>query len=158
LREISHGHISSKQIRPVLGDEVFESYTKFAFVRNPWDRFVSYCAFMARDTTHFETDPLRYMKFVIREQRPFQHILFRPQSEMVVGADGRLELDIVGRNETMQQSFDEICARIGLASQPLERANSSRHRPYQEYYDAQLRGWVAELYRWDIERFGYSFD
>ena len=158
LREIPHGHISAKQLRPVLGDALFDSYTKFAFERNPWERFVSYCAFMAREGNDFSSDPLRYMKWVIREQRPFSHILFRPQSEFVVGATGKLELDIVGRNETMQRSYDEICARLGLQSQPLERANASSHRPYQEYYDAQLRHWVSELYAWDIERFGYSFD
>jgi len=158
LREIPHGHINAKQIRPVLGDAVFDSYTKFAFVRNPWERFVSYCAFMSRDGNEFKADPRRYMKWVIREQRPFSHILFRPQSEFVVGANGELEIDIVGRTESMQQSYDGICARLGLDSQPLERANASSHRPYQEYYDTQLRHWVAELYAWDIERFGYSFD
>jgi hypothetical protein len=154
---IRHGHISTRQIRPVLGDEVFDGYTKFAFVRNPFDRFVSYCAFMARETNYFETQPLQYMKWVITVQKPFDHLLFRPQHEMVTGADGALELDFVGRNEDMQGSFDQLCARLGLQTSELGRANSSKHRPWQEYYDRELVDLVSRYYARDLELFDYKF-
>jgi hypothetical protein len=156
--DIQHGHISTRQIRPVLGDAVFDGYTKFAFVRNPFDRFVSYCAFMSRTTNYFETQPLHYMKWVVREQRPVQHILYQPQHAMVTDAQGRLELDVVGRNETMQASYDAICARLGMPGADLERVNASRHRPWQEYYDRELVGLVSGLYARDLELFDYRFD
>ena len=155
---IQHGHISTQQIRPVLGENLFGDYRKFAFVRNPFDRFVSYCAFMSRGGNVFETEPLRYMKYVIRELKPLDHLLYKPQHEMVTDAAGKLELDIVGRNETMQASYDEICERVGMPSAQLERVNSSKHRPYQEYYDRELMGWVSDLYRRDLELFNYGFD
>lgn len=154
---IRHGHIATRQIRPVLGDEVFSAYTKFAFVRNPFERFVSYCAFMARETNYFETQPLQYMKWVMREQKPFDHLLFQPQHGMVTDAEGRLELDFVGRNETMQASYDAICDRLGLASAELGRMNASKHRAYQEYYDAELVGLVSQHYARDLELFDYKF-
>jgi hypothetical protein len=153
--DIRHGHISTQQIRPVLGDEVFNGYTKFAFVRNPFDRFVSYCAFMARETGHFEARPREYMKWVITTQKPFDHMLFRPQHAMVTGADGALELDFVGRNETMQASYDALCGRLGLQSSPLGRANASKHRPWQEYYDRELVDLVSRHYARDLELFDY---
>ncbi len=155
---IQHGHISTRQIRPVLGEETFNSYFKFAFVRNPYDRFVSYCAFMSRESDIFQTDPQRYMKYVIREARPVEHLLFQPQHQMVTDEQGWLELDFVGRNETMQASYDEICARLGIPSTTLERVNSSRHRPWQEYYDRDLVGWVGDFYRRDLELFNYRFE
>ena len=154
---IQHGHISTRQIRPVLGDTMFSVYKKFAFVRNPFDRFVSYCAFMSRGGNIFETEPQRYMKYVIRELKPIDHLLYQPQHAMVTDAEGRLELDIVGRNETMQASYDEICAKVGMESTRLDRVNSSRHRPWQEYYDRDLIGWVSDLYRRDLELFNYGF-
>jgi hypothetical protein len=156
--DIRHGHISAQQIRPVLGDAVFEGYTKFAFVRNPFDRFVSYCAFMSRGKDFMETQPLRFMKWVVREQRPVEHMLYQPQHQMVTDAQGRLELDIVGRNETMQASYDAICARLGIETAALERVNASSHRPWQDYYDAELRDLVADLYRRDLELFDYAFE
>ena len=156
--DIQHGHIGTRQIRPVLGDAMFGGYTKFAFVRSPFDRFVSYCAFMSRGTNVFETEPLRYMKWVAGEQRPLDHLLFQPQHAMVTDAAGRLELDIVGRNETMQASYDAICSRIGVPTRELERVNTSRHRPWQEYYDRELVGLVSGLYARDLELFDYRFD
>lgn len=158
FRDIQHGHLSAMQIRPVLGDEVFSSYRKFAFVRNPFDRFVSYCAFMARTTPHFDNEPLRYMKYIIRDARPTNHILFQPQHTFVVDRDGVLQLDMIGRTETMQQSYDEICAKLGFPSAPLEKVNTSRRRAYQEYYDSELVSMVSDLYRKDLDMFGYTFE
>ena len=155
---IQHGHIGTRQIRPVLGEKMFGEYRKFAFVRNPFDRFVSYCAFMSRGGNIFETEPQRYMKYVIRELKPIDHLLYQPQHAMVTDAEGRLELDIVGRNETMQASYDAICAQVGMESTQLERVNSSKHRPWQEYYDRDLVGWVSDLYRRDLELFNYGFE
>lgn len=158
FKDIPHGHISARQIRPVLGEEIFSSYTKFAFVRNPFERFVSHCAFMSRATNVFETEPLRYMKYVIREVKPLEHVLYQPQNAMVTDADGNLQLDIVGRNETMQASYDQICLKIGQPSCELGRVNASSHRPCQEYYDQELVGWVSDLYRRDLELFNYRFE
>ena len=156
--EIRHGHISTRQIRPVLGDEVFKAYFKFAFVRNPFDRFVSYCAFMSRGSNVFQVEPQRYMKYVIRELKPLDHLLYQPQHQMLTNENGELEIDFIGRNETMQASYDQICARIGIASTNLGRVNASRHRPWQEYYDRDLVGWVSELYQRDLELFDYGFE
>ncbi|MFC4821009.1 sulfotransferase family 2 domain-containing protein [Dokdonella ginsengisoli] len=158
LANVPHGHISAAQIRPVLGEETFAGYFKFAFVRNPFDRFVSYCAFVSRDTGDFERAPLAFMKYVIRELRPFDHILFRPQCEFLVDANGTLLMDYVGRTEEMQASYDTICARLGVASTPLERVNASSHRPYAAYYDEELVAMVAQLYRDDLALFNYRFD
>jgi hypothetical protein len=54
LAAIRHGHLALRQVRPHVGQEMFDSYFKFAFVRNPFDRFVSYCAFMTRDGDVFQ--------------------------------------------------------------------------------------------------------
>jgi hypothetical protein len=156
--DIRHGHLSARQIRPVLGDATYTAYTKFAFVRNPFDRFVSYCAFMSRGRDLMQTRPLEFMKWVVREHKPVDHILYQPQHLLLTDADGRLDIDIVGRNETMQASYDEICARIGMPSAALERVNASEHRPWRDYYDRELRDLVAGVYARDLELFGYDFD
>ena len=158
LSSIGHGHLGVQHVRPVLGDEVFASYFKFAFVRNPFDRFISYCAFMSRQTGQFEASPQAFMRYIIRDQPPLQHILFRPQHEMLCDAAGRLAMDMVGRVENMQRDFDAICARIGIPASPLEQVNASRHRPYTDYYDDELRSLVARMYARDLELFGYGFE
>ena len=158
LGELGHGHLSVAQVRPVLGEEIFGSYFKFAFVRNPFDRFISYCAFMSRNNGQFEANPQAFMRFIIRDRPPLQHILFRPQHEMLCDADGRLAMDQLGRVESMQADYDAICARIGIPSLALEQVNASRHSHYAEYYDDELRERVAAMYARDLELLGYHFE
>ena len=121
LAATRHGHLGLAQVRPFLGEEVFASYFKFAFVRNPFDRFVSYCAFITRESGEFDRLPQQVMRHVLYELRPMQHILFQPQYTVLVDADGKLLSDYVGRVEEMQVSYDAICARIGIPARPLDR-------------------------------------
>lgn len=157
LAAIRHGHITLEQIRPFLGEEPFGSYLKFAFVRNPFDRFVSYCAFMTRADGAFERDPRGVMRHILFKVRPLQHILFVPQHTFITAADGQVLADVVGRVEEMQVSYDAICARIGIPSRPLEQVNSSKRGSYRDYYDQTLIDGVTELYRRDLELFDYQF-
>lgn len=157
LAKLRHGHLGLQQVRPFIGEETFAGSFKFAFVRNPFDRFVSYCAFMTRDSDAFQRDPRAVMRRVLFEIRPLEHILFRPQHELVIGADGGLLTDAIGRVEEMQASYDRICARIGIPTAPLGQVNSSRRGSYRDYYDPALVDGVAQLYRRDLELFEYRF-
>ena len=157
LARLGHGHISLEQVRPSLGEEDFRSCFKFAFVRNPFDRFVSYCAFITRDNGEFDRDPKAVMRHFLFRAPPLRHILFQPQHSFVCAATGELLADKVGRVEEMQQSYDEICAKLGIPSTQLEKANASKRADYRQYYDRQLIDGVAKLYRRDLELFGYEF-
>lgn len=157
LAKIRHGHLSLRQIRPYLQDPPFQDYFKFAFVRNPFDRFVSYCAFMTREKGNFSQSPQGVMETILFKMRPLDHILFRPQHELLVDDDGRLLTDHVGRVEEMQASYDAVCARIGIPTATLGQVNSSRRDGYRDYYNPALIEGVATLYRRDLELFGYEF-
>lgn len=156
LARLQHGHLSLPQIRPYMTPEQFESFFKFAFVRNPFDRFISYCAFMTRDQGQFERDPNGVMRYYLANP-PWHHVLFQPQHTFVTNADGALLSDAIGRVETMQQSYDEIAAHIGIPTAALERVNQSKRLDYRQYYDQELVDGVAKLYAHDLEYFGYEF-
>lgn len=157
LAGVGHGHLGLAQVRPYLGEQAFTGYLKFAFVRNPFDRFVSYCAFMTRASDAFERDPRAVMRHVLFQQRPLQHVLFRPQHEQLVDGTGRMLADFVGRVETLQQDYDAVCDRLALPHTVLGRVNHSRRGDYRDYYDQALVDGVAALYRRDLELFGYAF-
>lgn len=157
LAAIKHGHISLQQVRPFLGEDAFADYFKFAFVRNPFDRFVSYCAFMTRANGAFLKNPQTVMRHILFKEPPEQHILFQPQHAIVTGPDGKLLADHIGRVEEMQASYDAICERIGIPTAPLEQVNSSQRGSYRDYYDQATIDGVAERYRRDLELFGYEF-
>jgi len=67
-------------------------------------------------------------------------------------------LDFIGRFENFDQDFSYIKEQISLSDDiKPEKLNSSKHGPYQNYYDDELRRMVAEKYARDLEIFNYDF-
>lgn len=157
LAQIKHGHLSLQQVRPFLREENFKNYFKFAFVRNPYDRFVSYCAFMTRNGDMFSRDPTAVMRHMLFVEPPEQHILFQSQHSLLVDENGYLLTDEIGRVEQMQASYNALCAKIGIPSQALEKVNSTSRRDYRDYYDDELKQGVGRRYARDLDLFGYEF-
>lgn len=159
LAALQHGHLSLRQVRPYLGQDTFDRYFKFAFVRNPFDRFVSYCAFMLRGGDLFRQRPREMMRHFLFGDPPEHHILFQPQASLLVDDDGKTLLtDMIGRVEDMQHSYEAICTRIGIQSRPLEHVNGTRRGDYRQYYDQTLIDGVTARYTQDLELFGYTFE
>ncbi len=159
LAAVQHGHFAFRDVRPFLGEDDFAEFFKFAFVRNPFDRFVSYCAFMTRGGDLFQQRPRDVMQHFLFREPPEGHILFQPQALLLVDGDGRTPLaDFVGRVETMQADYEAICDKLGIPARALERVNGSRHGDYRQYYDQQLAEAVAARYASDLALFGYGFD
>ena len=156
LARMRHGHISVRQLQPVLPSEQWDEYFKFAFVRNPFDRFVSTCFFLRRNQPGMEQHATVFMKQALRTPRFRQRILVQPQSGLLTDESGRVALDYVGRFESLQQSCDHVFDRIGLPRAELAKRNASTHGEYSGYYDDWLRRAVAEFYRPDFENFGYQ--
>jgi hypothetical protein len=156
LAKLGHGHISLEQLRKFMDPAKFAEYFKFAFVRNPFDRFVSYCSFVTREGNAFKTDPKRVMRRMLAEP-PSEHVLFWPQNTFLVDGAGNLLTDYVGRVETMQQSFEFIASKIGIPPVQLEKVNATERSAYRDYYDQELIDGVAKLYADDLRLFGYDF-
>ena len=156
LAKLGHGHISLEQLRKFMDPAKFAEYFKFAFVRNPFDRFVSYCSFITREGNAFKTDPQKVMRRMLAEP-PSEHVLFWPQSTFLADGEGNLLTDYVGRVETMQESFEFIASKIGIPAVQLEKVNATERSAYRDYYDQELIDGVAKLYADDLRLFGYDF-
>ena len=156
LAQLRHGHLTLQQVKPHLAADDFAAFFKFGFVRNPFDRFVSFCSFMTRKVGAFDRDPQHVMHDFLAGP-PHDQIHFQPQHIFFTGPDGALMSDYIGRVEEMQASYDEACRRIGIPSRTLDKVNESRRGAYRDYYTPELRDEVARLYARDLELFGYEF-
>ena len=65
FKNINHGHISAIEAKKVLGEEVWDNYFKFSFVRNPYDRFVSYAFFKKGKSLIFKKNKIEVMKLML---------------------------------------------------------------------------------------------
>jgi chondroitin 4-sulfotransferase 11 len=141
---------------------------KFAFVRNPWDRFVSVYHKWPPTRNH----PDRFKHFVLNDFRKHGfnvpkmkknqwrrlHHHFLPQYYFICDGDRNILVDFVGRYENLNRDWEYVCDYIGVPRRELPIVNKGQHRPYQEYYDRQTADVIAEMYADDIELFGYEFE
>ena len=156
LARFNHGHLTMQQIQASLPPRVWRDYFKFAFVRNPFDRFVSVCAMLNKRNPGYRGRETAFMKRALTVPRFRQRVLVRPQVDMLVDESGEVGMNYVGRYEALQQGFGEVCRQIGIAEIDLERSNVSEHDAYASYYDDELLANVTAFYRRDFEMLGYG--
>jgi hypothetical protein len=158
LAQLNHGHLTLNDIRPHLPAPEFDAALKFAFVRNPFDRFISYCAFRTREHGAFLADPQAVMGHFLFRAPPERDLWFAPQYIFVTAPDGSMLADDIGRVEAMQSSYDRIADRIGIPTSPLDTVNATKRGDYRDYYTPPLVDAVKRRYERDLTLFGYDFD
>ena len=78
-------------------------------------------------------------------------------SEFVSDDNGHIIMDFIGRYESLETDFEQICARIGLGRIELPHLNKSTNKNYKDYYNERTKRIVEEWSKRDIETFGYEF-
>lgn len=150
-------HASAERLRRVYSPSCYDDYFSFAFVRNPWDRLVSYYHYVtSRDHHHRNRLVAKlptFADYLDYEARRGKSV----QSKLLTDRSGKLLIDFVGRFENIERDFQAICRRIGVSAS-IPHHNCSTHRDYRTYYDDRTIEMVARHWREDIERFGYTFE
>ena len=155
IAALKHGHVSFRQAQAHLPEAVWSAYFKFGFVRHPLDRFISACCFLNRRNPDFSGNEAAFMRAACGNERFMGRVLLMPQWELLTDAEGGIAMDYVGRYETLQESFDQICRRIGMAPVVLPQKNHSV-RANLAPCDEEIKEAVARRYRKDFELFGYD--
>lgn len=142
----------------------WQSYFKFTFVRNPWERVLS--AWYARSYRYLDQDIVREMfnSFIRNEllekvQTKPQH--FRSQIEWVTNSKGQLHPDydyIAYVEKGVLDEINYIRHQVGLSPSHKERmlGSSSKQREFRFYYDQKSLEIVADVYREEIMLLGYQ--
>ncbi|MDZ7736245.1 MAG: sulfotransferase family 2 domain-containing protein [Gammaproteobacteria bacterium] len=122
--------------------EAWADYYRFCFVRNPFERMVSYYLWLKR--RHNYRDFRAYLETVS----------YKPQYML----EGRVAVDFVGRYENLVADFSHVCKQIGISSaDSLPIVKKGPDYSYREYYGPLERRMVEDIWGEEIERFGYSF-
>jgi len=138
-----------------LSKELLSEYFKFSFIRNPWDRIVSFyhyfglnsqCSFNDFIQQHFQT--------LYKENYWF----LKSQFEFI-SVENYSVVDFLGRFENLQADFDVVCKKLGIENSTLFHKNKSNHSNlnYRDYYDETSIRIVRDLYKQDIYHFEYEF-
>jgi hypothetical protein len=164
-------HRSIASLRLAFTAEEYRRMFKFTFVRNPWDRLVSTYHYLQaggqgdKDAAWAARLGLagRSFRDFVRERLSQDGINgayhLRPQAQFVtLGPDHPVEMDFVGRFETIERDFATIRDRLGLdATLPSRNRGTARPRDYRAAYDDETREIVGRVYARDVALFGYAF-
>lgn len=147
-----YNHMPAREARALLNDDkVWNSYFKFAFDRNPWDRQVSWYYHRYRRK---ETLP-PFSSFIHHDRRA------RINNYEIYSIDGEVAVDFVGRFETLEQDLQRALQQVGLTlDRELPRAKSAFRKSnahYRDYYDGETRDIVGDWYRSEIKLLNYGF-
>lgn len=150
-----------------------DEYFKFAFVRNPWDRFVSAYFYLkqiqsnpnhkwmhdyprSKEINTLYPDFDDFVRSDLWRTNPRAWFHFKPQLGFIFN-NRKNDVDFIGRFENLQEDFDKVCSHIDLPTQKLIPINTSRHKHYTEYYDDDTKKIVGYYYKKDIKYFNYTF-
>ncbi len=166
-----HAHLGGiLKAEPALSD-----YFIFGFVRNPWDRMVSWWSMIQDAKTNADAghggavDRLRtnrFMRVVATRYEGFENFVMQGPEDLPRLRTPQLrflttrqrQADFIGRTEELELGVRSVFDHLGLPVGDVPRANASSTRgPYQDFYTEKTRRRVGEVYAEDVAAFGYEF-
>lgn len=149
-------HAESSVVKKELPD-IWDSYFKFCFVRNPWERIISHYFSSSQGDWHGRTYDYAKIPF---DDFVETHVLSevgclmcKKQSVWYTG------LDYIGRFENYEDSIHTIFRKIGINQEPeIFKVNTTNHKSYREYYNDRTAMMVYEKFKDEIEYLGYEYE
>jgi chondroitin 4-sulfotransferase 11 len=170
-QQLGYGHSMISSVEASL----YDGYFVFCFVRNPFERLVSWWNMMLHKGVH--NDFSRYLlsrsssfsEFldcteIIYEENPLERWTDQPypksiafnQLDYITVGDGRLALNFIGRFECLEADFRRASDAIGVKL-VLPHSNAFERGHYRDYYGPVETEKVRRLYKRDLDHFGYDF-
>lgn len=161
LRRVRHNYraVMNPRNKLTITKEQYDNYYKFTIIRNPWARAFSWYKNVMRDEIHKKshkiTGDLSFKDFLrIYSGKG----MLRPQSYWIKDFDGSINLDYIGRYETLVEDFQEICRAMHIPQIALAHKIKGAGGDYREQYDNESIDIISDVYKEEIKTFNYSFD
>lgn len=138
-------HMPAWLVRAKLGEEIWGSYFKFCFERNPWDKVVSMYGWNTRD---------------LASPRPFEEWLFSYDGIYsdwpIYTLGGKCAVDFVGRYEALIGDFRRVLHQMGLFPDGLGLPALKSGFRREVRYSPEGIEHIGRIYRREIEMLGYG--
>lgn len=170
-------HCFLSDIQTALDSEIFSTYTKFAVVRNPFDRLFSWYS-MFKNKTIAKSELAGGVErtatlgnAVEAAIEPyldtFETFLNVPNEDLFtrfydnqfdyVQLDGKLAVDEILRFENLNADFNVLAEKLNFPAKLPIVNQSIRQSDYRHAYNATTQKMVTERFARDLEHFSYSF-
>ena len=168
-----HKHITAKDLKRILNSKKFRDYKKFAFVRNPYDRAVSWYTYVYRLNNKDNPElmnmkvyqsrssyGLTFEEFIIKRK----NVWAKKQINYLVDDNNKLLVDEVLRFEDFDNEVAKMLKYLNVTIKTIPKINQSQYRrilgkKYEEYCDSdKVKKIIYDELKDDFETFGYNKD
>jgi hypothetical protein len=170
-------HCFISDIHAAVDDELFSTYTKFAIVRNPFDRLFSWYSMFKHNTiaksemaggvqrtamlgnaVESAVDPYleTFESFLSMPNRGLFERFYDNQIDYLQ-LDGKLAVDVVLRFENLNNDFNALAQKLNFPVQLPVVNQSIRTQNYPHAYNSTTQQIVTDRFSRDLEYFSYSF-
>ncbi|MAN60039.1 MAG: hypothetical protein CMC08_09420 [Flavobacteriaceae bacterium] len=162
-------HATSRQLfeNKLVTPEQWNSYFKFTFVRNPWDRAYSDYLWIMQDRNvkgsfvQYMLEGGEFEKVFKNKDSMYNRIDHKiAQSDFFDVENGPYTLDFIGRFENLNEDILRLNKVLGI-SKPFEqhsKKNLKRKYHYSSFYRKREKILVEEQFRKDVVSLNYSFE
>jgi hypothetical protein len=165
------GHNTLREIlRDVYKDNRthFDTMYKFGFLRNPWDRAVSWFYHEHRNDMTLPPDSLQYhverfRTWLLTSEASTKFFTGMGCAEKILSDGDQLGVNFLGRFENLAEDYATIMKQIGMPDeyQEIPHKNFRMEKPtvhYSLFYDDECREWIEDLCVWDVNMGAYEFE
>jgi hypothetical protein len=153
-------HPTAEQVRD-YDKYAWQEYFKFSVVRNPWDHAVSYYHW---NLYMKNTNNVSFKEFLYRLNdwdRPDPEQIRPPRKTTwpIYTIDNKIAVDHVIRFENLDAELTQLSQTLGIPLQKRIKTKSHHRDPKKsiaDYYDIESLHLIENIYRKEIECFGYE--
>jgi len=157
-------HNTAKEVIEIIGKKKWNNAYKFAVVRNPWDKVLSWYKFRVKlDQSKMASRPISFKDWVActygENKDPYYYYRakpFAPQVEWLKDDEGIIDLDKIIRFENLKEDFKLVANELGISDE-LPHINKTTKTNYRDFYDETTKNIIADWFHEDIKVFDYTY-
>lgn len=141
-----------------------DEYISFAFVRNPYDRFLSSYHFYkdiytGKRGVNIEIGKYKSFNDFCLNFKNFKYkndLQFIEQKKFLYNTENKKIVNFIGKFENLDDEWKKLCDLLEIEYDKLPIKNASKHKNWEEVYDDKMKNIVYNLFSEDFECFGYE--
>jgi hypothetical protein len=152
-----HGNAKTAELSLL---EDYKDYFNFTFIRNPWDRILSwYLLIYQHENNNMDKERSQFEKFIeldlaaAKGDKDFHY----NQLDYISNEKGNILINKCYRFDNFEEEVSAMLKDLGLLQMAIPRLNLSLMTNYRDYYTVKSRELINQKCKRDIAYFGFEF-